>query len=45
MPADDGTFKSRVSTKGQVVLPKEIRRRHNWAPGSELVFEDRPDRW
>jgi len=40
MPADDGTFKTRLSTKGQVVLPKALRRRQNWEPGAELVIEE-----
>jgi AbrB family looped-hinge helix DNA binding protein len=43
MPADDGTFKTKLSTKGQVVLPKEIRRRRNWEPGAELVIEETTD--
>jgi AbrB family looped-hinge helix DNA binding protein len=42
MPADDGAFKTRLSTKGQVVLPKEIRRRRGWGPGVELVIEETP---
>jgi AbrB family looped-hinge helix DNA binding protein len=32
-----------VSTKGQVILPKAIRERRNWAPGTRLVVEDTPD--
>ena len=32
-----------VSTKGQVILPKAIRRRRNWQPGTRLVVEDTPD--
>jgi AbrB family looped-hinge helix DNA binding protein len=32
-----------VSTKGQVVLPKEIRERRHWRPGTELVVEERPE--
>ena len=32
-----------VSTKGQVILPKGIRQRRNWAPGTRLVVEDTPD--
>lgn len=34
----------RLSTKGQLVVPKEIRERHGWSAGSELVFEDLGDR-
>jgi len=37
---DDGGFKTRLSTKGQIVLPKEIRRRRNWEPGAELTIEE-----
>jgi len=33
-----------VSTKGQVVIPKEIRDRLGWAPGTSLEVEDRGDR-
>ena len=43
MPADDGTFKTRLSTKGQVVVPKEIRQRRKWAAGAELVVEETPE--
>jgi AbrB family looped-hinge helix DNA binding protein len=32
-----------VSTKGQVILPKAIRQRRNWAAGTRLVVEDTPD--
>jgi AbrB family looped-hinge helix DNA binding protein len=32
-----------VSTNGEVVLPKAIRRRSNWQPGTRLVVEDTPD--
>jgi len=34
----------RLSTKGQLVVPKEIRDRHGWSAGAELVFEDSGDR-
>jgi AbrB family looped-hinge helix DNA binding protein len=34
----------RLSTKGQLVVPKEIRDRHGWTAGAELVFEDLGDR-
>ena len=35
--------RTRVSTKGQVVLPKELRERRGWNAGAELVVEERPD--
>ncbi len=34
---------ARLSTKGQLVVPKEIRDRHGWTPGVELEFEDLGD--
>lgn len=34
----------RLSTKGQFVLPKEVRLRHGWATGAELTLEDLGDR-
>jgi AbrB family looped-hinge helix DNA binding protein len=34
---------TRLSTKGQLVIPKEIREHHGWAPGVELEIEDRGD--
>jgi len=34
----------RLSTKGQLVVPKEIRERHGWSAGSELMFEDLGDK-
>lgn len=37
-------FSVRLSTKGQLVVPKEIRERHGWSTGVELVFEDLGDR-
>ena len=33
----------RISTKGQIVIPKEIRTRHDRASGTEQVIEDRGD--
>ena len=33
----------RLSTKGQIVIPRAIRARHHWEPGTELVIEDRGD--
>jgi AbrB family looped-hinge helix DNA binding protein len=37
------TSTTTVSTKGQVILPKAIRQRRNWTPGTRLVVEDTPD--
>jgi len=37
------TLTTTVSTKGQVILPKGIRQRRNWASGTRLVVEDTPD--
>jgi AbrB family looped-hinge helix DNA binding protein len=37
------TLTTTVSTKGQVILPKAIRQRRNWQPGTQLVVEDTPD--
>ncbi len=39
MAADDGSYRTRLSTKGQIVVPKDIRERHDWKPGDELVVE------
>lgn len=32
-----------VSTKGQVILPKAIRRQRQWEAGTRLVVENTPD--
>jgi AbrB family looped-hinge helix DNA binding protein len=32
-----------LSTKGQVILPIEIRRRRQWEAGTRLVVEDTPE--
>jgi AbrB family looped-hinge helix DNA binding protein len=34
---------TKVSTKGQVILPKAIRDRRRWGPGTRLIVEDTPD--
>jgi AbrB family looped-hinge helix DNA binding protein len=34
---------TRLSTKGQLIIPKEIRDRHGWMPGVEIIVEDRGD--
>jgi AbrB family looped-hinge helix DNA binding protein len=31
---------TRLSTKGQVILPKRIRASHAWAPGTEFTVEE-----
>jgi AbrB family looped-hinge helix DNA binding protein len=31
-----------VSTKGQVILPKAIRQKRDWHPGTALIVEDTP---
>lgn len=35
--------KTRLSSKGQVVIPKAVRDRHGWSAGVELEIEDRGD--
>ncbi|HEX3664636.1 MAG TPA: hypothetical protein VHU23_05330 [Rhizomicrobium sp.] len=32
-----------VSTKGQIILPKAIRHRRHWEPGTKLTIEETPD--
>jgi AbrB family looped-hinge helix DNA binding protein len=32
-----------VSTKGQVILPKAIRQRRKWGPGTRLIVEETPE--
>jgi AbrB family looped-hinge helix DNA binding protein len=34
---------TRLSSKGQVILPKSIRAAHQWEPGVEFAVEDRPE--
>ncbi len=31
---------TRLSSKGQVILPKPIRDRRNWGPGARLIVEE-----
>ena len=35
--------KTRLSSKGQVIIPKAVRERQGWQPGTELEVEDRGD--
>lgn len=37
------TQRVRLSTKGQVVLPKSIRERKRWEPGTSLIIEETPE--
>jgi AbrB family looped-hinge helix DNA binding protein len=39
----NATAKTKVSTKGQVILPKAIREKHKWKPGTELNVEETPN--
>ena len=34
---------TKLSTKGQVVLPKSLRASHRWKPGTEFVIQDRDE--
>ena len=34
---------TRLSTKGQLIIPKDVRERHGWTPGMELIVEDHGD--
>ncbi len=40
-PANKQTI--RLSTKGQVILPKSIRERRNWDEGTRLIIEETAD--
>jgi AbrB family looped-hinge helix DNA binding protein len=34
---------TRMSDKGQVILPKTLRERRGWTPGTEFFIEERPE--
>jgi len=34
---------TKLSSKGQVVLPKSIREEHGWVPGTEFEVQSTPD--
>ncbi len=36
-------FKTRLSTKGQMILPKAARDLKGWTAGAELILEERPE--
>ena len=38
--AKTASVRTRVSTKGQVILPKAIRDKRSWAAGTELTVEE-----
>jgi len=38
----DPKITTTVSTKGQVILPVAVRKRHGWDAGTKLVVEDTP---
>ena len=35
--------RTRLSSKGQVVIPKRVRERHGWSAGVELEVDDQGD--
>ena len=37
------TLTTRLSTKGQLILPKEIRDAREWGPGTEIEIENTED--
>ena len=39
----DAVTVTKLSTKGQVILPKSIRDRRQWTAGTELTVEETPD--
>jgi AbrB family looped-hinge helix DNA binding protein len=41
--AEADPVKTVVSTKGQVILPKAIRDKRRWPPGTRLTVEDTPE--
>ncbi len=36
-------MQTKISTKGQVVLPKALREKRRWKAGTRLTVEERPD--
>jgi AbrB family looped-hinge helix DNA binding protein len=41
--AGSTSLRTRISTQGQVVLPKALRDRRGWAAGAELIVEEPPE--
>lgn len=36
-------LKTRLSSKGQVIIPKSVRDHKGWRAGDELIVEERPE--
>lgn len=36
-------YSTKISRKGQIILPKVILDQHRWLPGTRLTVEDTPD--
>ena len=34
---------TRLSTKGQIILPKAVRDAHQWGPGTEFLVDEVPE--
>jgi AbrB family looped-hinge helix DNA binding protein len=34
---------TRLSSKGQIIIPKGVRVAHKWPPGTAFAVEDRPE--
>lgn len=34
---------TKLSSKGQIILPKSVRESRRWQPGMEFIVEDRPE--
>jgi AbrB family looped-hinge helix DNA binding protein len=43
MASPDRSTTTTVSTKGQVILPKAVRERLRWSPGTRLLIEETPE--
>lgn len=43
MPVARNSSRTRISSKGQVVLPQSIRESRKWQPGTELTVEETKD--
>ena len=43
LPEGDAMDTTRLSERGQIVIPKRVREAHGWEPGLEFVVEDTGD--